>query len=895
MVMPRLDAATWQPATRGRRTVADVPTSWLLPISPDRTFGAVMLPWEGGLADGSDVEPGSRIDRLRDDGVDVAVIAAAPSAAVIRRLRPRVVEGGGRLLVCGQAGVHLAEVRTDGDGAPRPLAAGSADLLGWLLEDLADRGIGPGLVVAVSGSDPRLAWWDARLRGAPARLVVIRAGSQCPAAVVRLVDEQLGRHAQRRVPWIDEDPAWTVTLHGDDRALMRVHEALLTVADGRFGTRGSREEGGDGSDPLVTASGVYTPDPGGIPHLLPGPLWTGLEVTGSDLSGERRVLDLRSGVLVREVPGRIPLRTVRFASLARPGSMLLRAEGPVDGLAAGPTLAAPDGLTAAGGERDGVRWMRTTGGRGGITAAGTSTVAAAAGRRTVDRLVAYSASQQRAPATPTVCAMARHLEEAGFDRLLRQQREAWGRRWRDAAVSIDGDPEAEQAVRFALFHLMAAVAGRGEAAVGARGLSGRAYAGHVFWDTDVFVLPFLAATHPPAARAILEYRLRRLPAARERARRGGWDGARFPWESAADGREVTPTATRAADGSLLRILTGEHEEHISADIAWAADHYAAWSGDNRFLAGPGRPLVVETARYWASRIRLGADGRGHLYGVIGPDEYHGPVDDNAYTNVMVRWHLRRAATLAEQADDDEIDAGEVARWRRLAGSLVDGYDPATGRYEQFAGFGALEPLVVSQFAQPPVAADVLLGRARVAASQIIKQADVLMLHHLVPGETAAGSLRPNLDYYLPRTAHGSSLSPAIHAALLARAGEPDRALDLFRMACRIDLDDRTGTAAGGLHLAAMGGVWQAVAHGFAGLRPAVGALRVNPHLPAAWQAVEVRVRFAGTPVRVRAGHDHLDVVTAGPVPVRAGGGAAVTVRGHARFTRSSGGWEEVRP
>jgi trehalose/maltose hydrolase-like predicted phosphorylase len=410
---------------------------------------------------------------------------------------------------------------------------------------------------------------------------------------------------------------------------------------------------------------------------------------------------------------------------------------------------------------------------------------------------------------------------------------------------IEGDPELQLAVRFALFHLMASVADTGEAAVGARGLSGSGYRGHVFWDSDVFVLPFLAATHPAAARAMLEYRVRRLPQAREQAAQLGRAGARFPWESAGDGYDVTPTHAHLPTGEVARIRTGEDEEHIVADVAWAAACYVDWTGDHAFAAGPGRELIVETARYWASRARVGADGRAHLYGVIGPDEYHEPVDDNVFTNVMARWNLRKAAELGG-------DETERAEWLRLAEALVDGYDRMSGLYEQFAGFFELEPLVIADVApRRPIAADLLLGAERTRGAQVLKQADVLMLHHLVPEEVAPGSLLSNLDFYEPRTAHGSSLSPAIHAGLLARAGRFREALAALRIAARVDLDDLTGSTAGGVHLATMGGVWQALVFGFGGVRPRSDGLVVDPRLPPQWGALELHLRFRGAPFRLR--------------------------------------------
>jgi trehalose/maltose hydrolase-like predicted phosphorylase len=420
-------------------------------------------------------------------------------------------------------------------------------------------------------------------------------------------------------------------------------------------------------------------------------------------------------------------------------------------------------------------------------------------------------------------------------------------------VRIDGAPELQRAVRFALFQLMASVADSGETALGARGLTGPGYRGHVFWDTDVFVLPFLAATRPEAARSLLEYRIRRLPAARTEARAFGRAGARFPWESARTGRDATPAHATTRSGELIPIRTGEQEEHIVADVAWAAACYLDWTGDEEFRSGPALALFVETARYWASRIRLDRSGGGHIDGVIGPDEYHEQIDDNAFTNVMARWNLRHAAEAVALEGDDSVAEAERERWLELADALVDGYDPASGLYEQFSGFFELEPLVIEELApRRPVAAELLLGRERLQAAQVVKQADVLMLHHLVPGEVAHDSLRSNLLYYEPRTAHASSLSSGIHASLLARAGMLEKAVAALELTSRIDLDDLTQTTAAGLHLAAMGSLWQALAFGFAGLRPSGSCLRVDPHLPDDWHALELRIGFRGARATVRA-------------------------------------------
>ena len=228
----------------------------------------------------------------------------------------------------------------------------------------------------------------------------------------------------------------------------------------------------------------------------------------------------------------------------------------------------------------------------------------------------------------------------------------------------------------------------------------------------------------------------------------------------------------------------------------------------------------------------------------------------------------------------------------LGSALIDGYDHSTCIYEEFAGFRRLEPLIIAEVApRRPIAADSLLGAERVRRAQVIKQADVLMLHHLVPDEVAGGSLEPNLRYYEPRTAHGSSLSPAIHASLLARQGDFVRALAALDIASRIDLDDLTGSTAGGLHIATMGGLWQALVFGFAGVRPRSGRLTIDPHLPPTWEKLDVRVQFRGSRVRVRIEADHLAVHSDKPVDIDVAGTPARAGPVGVHCRRSHSTWE----
>ena len=718
----------------------------------------------------------------------------------------------------------------------------------------------------------------------------------------QLLADQLRRRRRRSLPEATTRAGWTLDIEGFDIETERVHEALLTLADGHVGMSGAPLTSHPSRHPWVIATGVYEGDNADT-HLLTGPVAfeLGMRAVVAPL---RRVLDLRTGVLHERAGSEVDaVESVRFVSLARPTTAVLRSQFQHAFRLGRPLLPPADDPAYDHGRVGDTTWIRVAASTGGIVAAANQTRSARprpvdgaeAGSRVLDRVAVYCSDADALPdPTPAVDAVGQ-AAAIGFDRLLTEHRQAWARRWEDADVVIEGDDELQLGIRFALFHLMASVADSGEAPVGARGLTGTGYSGHVFWDADTFVLPFLAATHPAAARSMLEYRLRRLPAALEAARAAGRAGARFPWESARTGRDVTPTRARDRSGRIVPIRTGQLEEHIVAEVPWAACCYVDWSGDDEFARGPCRRILVETARYWASRIRVEPDGSAHIFGVVGPDEYHEPVDDNAFTNAMARWNMRRAAEVVEAADDgDDGDPRERRRWLELADALYDGYDADTGIYEQFAGFGRLEPLVIAELApHRPIAADLLLGAERTRGAQVIKQADALMIHHLLPDEAVAGSLEPNLRFYEPRTAHGSSLSPAIHASLHARARDFDRALEALRIAARMDLDDLTGSTAQGLHLATMGGTWQALAFGFMGLRPRGGMLHVDPVLPPSWSAIEFRVRFRGSRVRVRKERSHLSIWTDKRISVVVGSTPFATGPGNLAFRRRGPKWEPI--
>ena len=453
--------------------------------------------------------------------------------------------------------------------------------------------------------------------------------------------------------------------------------------------------------------------------------------------------------------------------------------------------------------------------------------------------------------------------QVGWRKLVQEHEAAWSDRWRSSDIEVGGDPAAEQALRFAVYHLNSAANPADErVSIGARGLTGDDYHGHVFWDTEIYLLPFYVFTWPEAARALLMYRFRTIDGARQKAAQQGWRGAMYAWESADTGAEATPEQVVGPDGEIIDILCGKQEQHITADIAYAVWQYWQATEDVDFLLDAGAEILLETGRFWSSRAQPERDGYCHIRNVIGPDEYHEHIDDNAYTNVMARWNIRRAlevaALLRERWPDRwarlsnrlGLEDRELLRWRTVAETMVTGWNSQTRLFEQFAGFFGLEEINLAGYAGRSVPMDVVLGRERTQRSKVIKQADVVALLGLLPEEFPGDSGMANFRYYEPRCSHGSSLSGAMHALVAARLGDSDLALRYFQHAVAIDLADNHTTIAGGLHMAALGGTWLTAVFGFAGLSLQSDGIAFNPKLPASWKALKFGIEWRGRRLRI---------------------------------------------
>jgi len=359
-------------------------------------------------------------------------------------------------------------------------------------------------------------------------------------------------------------------------------------------------------------------------------------------------------------------------------------------------------------------------------------------------------------------------QQLGWSGVVAAHEAAWTSRWNDSEIEVEGDPAAQRALRFALYHLNGAANPADErVSIAARALTGTDYHGHVFWDTEIYLLPFYILTWPKAARALLMYRYHTLDGARAKAAGMGWEGALYAWESADTGAEACPSRVIAPDRKLVDVRCGKQEQHISADVAYAIWQYWEATEDDVFMREAGAEILFETARFWSSRAQLEDDGHYHIRGVIGPDEYHESIDDNAFTNGMARWNIRRALEVAALLRTRwpqrwvslsaalVLNDKELKQWHGVAEKITTGFDPRTGLFEQFAGFYGLEDIDPGNYAGRSVPIDVVLGRERTQQSQVVKQADVVALLALLPDEFPGDSAMRNFDYYAPRCGHGS--------------------------------------------------------------------------------------------------------------------------------------------
>ena len=751
---------------------------------------------------------------------------------------------------------------------------------------------------------------------------------------------------------------WTLTYDGFDPASERLREALCTLGNGYFATRGAAPEAaaGDVHYPGTYVAGCYNravsqvagrevenEDLVNLPNWLPltfraeGGDW--LDLSRQEVLGLRQELDLRRGVLTRflrvqDLQGRTTRVTQRrFVSMADPhlaalettvvpedwsGRLELRSalDGQVTnaGVARYRDLEGRHLAPVAGGQAgDDVVWLlvETTASRiqvalaartrvpgeggglaaerrfleePGLVAQELATDARAGEAVTVEKVVALFTSRDRAIAEPGGAARGRLARlPDGFDELLERHTLAWDQLWRRCRIDLggDGDPEVARILNLHVFHLLQTVSEHTidlDVGVPARGLHGEAYRGHIFWD-ELFIFPFLNLRFPELTRSLLRYRARRLPEAREAARAAGYRGAMYPWQSGSDGREETQRLHLNPRSGRWLPDKSHRQRHVNAAVAWNVWQYYQATGDLAFLAGYGAEMLLEIARFWASIASYDrALDRYQILGVMGPDEYHDGypdrdepgLDNNAYTNVMAAWVLCRALETVELLPDHRrvelterigLAREELERWDEISRKLLVPFHDGD-IISQFEGYGDLEELDwdglrrrhgnIRRLDRILEAEGDTVNRYKAS-----KQADVLMLFYLLSAEELRGllerlgyrlepaAIRRNVDYYLRRTSHGSTLSGVVNAWVLARSDRP-RSWRFFTEALASDVHDvQGGTTAEGIHLGAMAGTVDLVQRCYTGLETREDVLWLNPSLPEELDGLDFDVRYRG--------------------------------------------------
>lgn len=741
-------------------------------------------------------------------------------------------------------------------------------------------------------------------------------------------ERRLGMFAPSR------DAAWLVVEQGFDVAREHEIESLLAIANGYVGVRGSIAEGSDVSRPATFLAGVFeqSMDVTPVPELVIAPDWGRLRFTiegemfsaaSTTMMHHHRTLDLRRGLLLREGMAKgagghsTEIRTLHAASLASRHLLLEFVEiipKNFSGTISVDAILSGDVKSESGrahwqrfetrDSRHGPILVGTT--HGGLQLALAShTTAVGPGHSLLDcrrefgstwaiercelsvshgepgvlhRVVGMYSSRDEGDPISRAEALDREVVDTPASVLLEEHAAAWAARWQRANIEIDGAPKIERALRFGMYHLLGAVHPTdSRISIGARALSGQAYRGHIFWDTEIFMVPFITHAWPEAARTLLRYRHRTLDGARRKAANLHYRGALYAWESADTGDETTPSMVLTPYGEIIPILSGLEEHHISADVAYAVWQYVRATGDEDFMEHEGAEILLETARFWASRGSWKTDGKYHIDRIIGPDEYHESVNDNAYTNFLAKKNLLWAAQVAREigrtvASSLGVTSEEITQWEKTAAQMYLGMDESTHLIEQHHGFFTLEDINLAAFSPRTVPMDVLLGRERTQQAQVVKQADVVQLIALLWDEIDPRVRRKSYLYYEPRTAHGSSLSPGIYAWVAARLGLCDLAAKYLDQTADIDLGNNMGNSAGGVHAAAMGSLWQAVVFGLGGLHQDIDdpeCLCVEPNLLPGMRRLSLPFTIRGRQLEMHICRQTIEVrCVDGPAPMK---------------------------
>lgn len=463
----------------------------------------------------------------------------------------------------------------------------------------------------------------------------------------------------------------------------------------------------------------------------------------------------------------------------------------------------------------------------------------------------------------------------GFFKEFEKHKQVYEQMWDKANICIKGDFELERAIRFNIFHLMSTGNENDDRVnVGAKLLHGEEYGGHAFWDTELFMLPFFSYVFPNTAKNLESYRYHLLGAAKENAKKNGFLGAKYPWESADDGTEQCPDWTIEPDGSCYRCYVAMYEHHVTAAVAYGVYQYVKITGDTQFLREKGIEILLETARFWASRLEYNKEyDRYEICQVTGPDEWHEPVNNNLYTNYLAKWNLQYVGSLLDEIKEKEPQVYETICekfhwseeekncWKEIGEKIYLPKKEDSPLLEQFEGYFKLLDVTIDEYDENdwPIR-PAILKETRARNTQIIKQADVVMLLYLMGNAFDEETQKINYEYYEKRTLHGSSLSPSIYSIMGLRVGDDKKAYRYLKRAAFLDLLNLQKNTREGIHAANAGGVWKTVVFGFGGVSiDKEQRLVIQPKLPEQWEKLTFRIHYQGRFLEITIDKDNVTV------------------------------------
>jgi len=722
------------------------------------------------------------------------------------------------------------------------------------------------------------------------------------------------------------DPSYLIYERGWQRERANFYETIFTLGNGYLGIRGILDENPSFSQPGTFFSGVYDSVGSQVTELVNAPnpvnfqIFYGgekISVENMDILKHQRILDLKKGLLYRETlfnsayGKKFELKTLRFISHKNPHLLIvvqditsLTSACSINIDAFVDTNTFNRGMIAEGRKihyhilnferEENINFLFTKTLEKEIIFAYAFTKKVfrkngsyITGKRQLDlrllkgekvRIINYFLLSYARPVylnrlnflKKCLSKELKKVVSKNCEKLFEDSFLVLDKKWNISDIKIKGDPDIERSLRFNIYHnFVSSPYPNLKMSVPAKGLTGEGYRGHIFWDTEIFILPFFIYLFPEFAKEILLYRFDRLPAAREIARGKGYEGAMFAWESADTGFDVTPTWSKDFDGRIIKILTQNQEIHISSDIVYGIYHYYRITGDKEFMLNYGLEIIFEVAKFWYSRLEYNKKRKNYeITGIIGPDEFHTDVKNNAYTNFIVKWTLEMSFRLFKDFKNKiskilkkvNLKEKDFNRFLNRAKKIFIPYSKNKKLLESFEGYFKLRkhklPYLNKNFL-PDFPKKVPLQKMN--KTQFLKQPDVLMLFLLFPDNWSKDFIRKNFLFYEERTLHKSSLSPSIHALLAARLGMETLAYRYLYISANLDLKDIYGNTSDGIHMANVGSVWQVVVLGIGGIREKDGILIIEPHLPKHWKNLVFKLFYKENLIKFDINHSSVEI------------------------------------